>query len=176
MRLLKRHVHRLVAAAILRLRKGRGAVAWQIAQQALGRAHQHVMIHGSRRAQDHALCSVIGVAEAHQVVAAEVAHTGSGAQHWPAQRLIRESNRERGVEQHILGVIPRRSNFLQDNRALQPKILLLVDRVAQYVGQHVQRAWHLILENPGEIRGRLHPRRGIDLTARGLDLLGDIAG
>ncbi len=103
-------------------------------------------------------------------------HALGGAENGTAERMLGPCPPLQQVEDQIVGRVVRGGDLLQDHVALALQLLPIEHRIDEDVGQHIESQPPVVLENPRVIGGVLHGRRCIDVAARCLDLLGDVAG
>ena len=127
------------------------------------------------RRHHHAVGRIVALAIIGDPRHVKAANPFRRAENGSAERVLRPGLRLQQVEHQIVGRVVGGGDLLQDDVALILELFAIEHRIDDYVGQHIEREPPVILEHPRVIGGVLHGRRGIDVAARRLDLLGDVA-
>ena len=98
------------------------------------------------------------------------------AQHRPAHRLIGEGAFLEMIEDDVVGRVVGLADLLQDDGALALQLGRVEDRVLQDVGEDIERERRVFFQHLGVIGCAFTRGIGVQVSADGLDLLGDGAG
>ena len=97
------------------------------------------------------------------------------AENRPPDWLIRKRGRVEQFEHEIVRCILDRADFLQDDAFFALELHAVERALGQNVGKNVERERNIAGQDMGVIGGMFGARRGVEIAARRLDLLGDIA-
>jgi len=133
-----------------------------------------VVIDRAGRRDDHVGRPVVAREIGAQAARVEGAHGLGGAEDRAADRLARKRHGLEIFEDQIVGRIFGRADLLHDHVLLARKLLRLEGRVSENVRENIERERNVDAQHAGKIGRALDARRGIEVAADRLDLLGDL--
>jgi hypothetical protein len=80
------------------------------------------------------------------------------------------------VEDHVVGRIGRRADFLQDDVFLPLQLVFVEQRFRQDVGKDIDGEGDVVFQDSGVVGGRFRRCRGVDFAADIFDFFGDLPG
>jgi len=111
-----------------------------------------------------------------QLRAVERPYRHRRAENGPAERLVGKGGGLQVFEDEIVGGIGDCTDLLHNDILLQQEIVAGECRFGENVGKDVDRQRHVGFEHASEIGRAFDARRGIKVSADGLDLFGDLPG
>ena len=147
----------------------------EMAEALLDLGDHRGMLDRAGRRHHHVGPAIVARQISAQVPVLERAHALRRAEDRAPHRLARERARLQIVEHEIVGRVLGRTDLLHDDVLLALELVRIELRIRQDVGQHVERERHVAFQHAGVVGGGLEARRGVDVAANRLDLLGDLA-
>ena len=138
-------------------------------------AHDRRMIDVARRGHDHARSAIVACEIGPQAVGRERADRLRRAENRPADRLVGESTRLEQVEHEVIRRVVGGANLLKDDALLACELLGIESGIRQDIRQDVERERNIGAKHARVVPGVLDTRRGVEVSAHGLDFLGDLA-
>ncbi len=175
MRLLEIARAELDAAGISRALGGGRLSDGNLGQPPADFAHHLLVIHGPRRAHDHASGSVMFCEIILQPRRRLRPHALDRAENRPADRLAGESALLEEIEHEVVGRIGRCADLLHDHALLALQLGLVEGGLGENVGEDIEREPDVLAEHAREVARHLVAGRRIEVAADRLDLLGDLA-
>ena len=128
------------------------------AVEALGdRVHQPVVVHITRRREDHGVARVVAADEVGDHTPLHVPDDLRAPQHGSADGLVREGGFLEVVEDDVVGRVLRLADLLKDDRPLPRQLRFIEGRVHQDVGDQIDGEVRVLPQHPGVV-GRLLAR------------------
>ncbi len=138
-------------------------------------SHEAVMIDGTGADDKHAVGGVVAVEIGADLVRRERQHGVGRAEDRAADRLVGKGGFGELVEDHIIGRVVGRADFLQDDVFFALQFFVVEGRFRQDIRQDIDRKRHIVLQDAGIVGRGFGRCRGIDFAADIFDLLGNLS-